>query len=174
MAGSHPPVCIECAIAIAGSQVGSKAVNGHARRSVAPVDGSRHRRTVLRLLIAAGLIVAAGEIAAILWLGPPSPGSLPGSGGPSVERSTLVQQAANAFLLQAGLEAHRRRTGDYPEDLAVITHRLPPAIAGKILADGIAYSKIEQGRYRLQITAGSTPLILESPPPTPLFEEAQR
>ena len=169
------PTCIECSIAATGGRLRRQALDSHARQAAASRANDQRRPTMIHFVIAACLIVAAGEAGAILFLTSPPKESAPPSAKELTQQAWLAQTTAEVLLLHAGLEAHRRRTGEYPESLTQIVSQLPLPIQNRIDLDKIDYVKYDSGRYRLRTTsAAGTPIVLDSEPQEPLFEEARR
>ncbi len=175
IADGSRPTCIECSIAATGGQVRRQAINDHARQAAALRETGQRRRSTIQLVIASCLIVAAGEAGAIFFLSSPPKENVPRDDREFTQQAWLAQTTAEVLLLQAGLEAHRRQTGEYPESLALIISRLPPPIQNRIHLDKIDYARDDGGRYRLRTTsAAGTPIVLDSGPQESLFEEARR
>ncbi|HHQ48891.1 MAG TPA: hypothetical protein ENK19_08430, partial [Acidobacteria bacterium] len=130
--GGEEPVCFDCSIAMAREDLGKETPP----ETVAdqPAIASRRSRLSpgIKVLMAVGLLIILGELAVILFMGPPRPA--PGAPPPGLNaaKAATLNAVTQTIVITQNLEAYKRTHGHYPTSLSEIGSSLPAPLRQRL------------------------------------------
>jgi hypothetical protein len=153
--GGEEPVCFDCSIAMAREDLDQEAPREAAAIRSAPAAPRSRLSPGIKILMAVGVLIILGELAIILFMGPPKPGGGGAPPGLDPAKAATLDAVTQTIVVTQTLETYRAKHGRYPASLSDIAPSLPAPVRQRLDEPGTRYSVDDTGAYHLELQGGS-------------------